>query len=120
MVHCPEQTPSITKALVDLACANRLTLISHDQYKDVDGNTLTMTELGFVDTDNFNYKLLYHDMADKYNDLMSDIDAMKSEKAKLAVQNKEISAKTIYKARNILNGNIPDGEKIILLRKYLN
>ena len=128
MTHRPEQGVSISKALVDLANANRLRYICHDQYeqdiKDENGipmkKRLTMTELGFVSTEAFNVKMDYDCLLEKYNKLVSDMEALHAERITLIKQNKEMSAKTHFKIATIIKGNKSDKEKIIEISKYIN
>lgn len=128
MVHKPEQTASISQALVDLANANRLTHLYDSQYeqkvKDENGlvctKRLTMTELGFVSTESFNLHLAYEELQDKYKDLQSQLEIVKGEKITLIKQNKEITEKTHLKLGKILRGSSSDKEKVLELIKYLN
>jgi len=120
MTHKPEQTASITKALVDLANANRLKYIYHDQYENCDGKRLTMTELGFVSTEAFNVKMDYDCLLEKYEKLVSDMEALHAERVTLIKQNKEMSAKTHFKIATIIKGNKSDKEKIVEISKYIN
>ena len=128
MVHKPEQTASISQALVDLANANRLTHLYDAQYeqkvKDENGlmvtKRLTMTELGFVSTESFNLHIDYKELQDKYKELQSQLEIVKGEKITLIKQNKEITEKTHLKLGKILRGSSSDKEKVLELIKYLN
>ena len=128
MTHNPEQTVSISTALVDLAKANKLTHLYDAQYeqkvKDENGvvctKRLTMTELGFVSTEAFNLYIDHKELQDKYKDLKSQLEIVKGEKITLIKQNKEITEKTHLKLGKILRGSSSDKEKVLELIKYLN
>jgi hypothetical protein len=141
MTHKPEQTMPITKCLIALAVANKLTHVKHDQYekplprKQQDANyrcvlrgeeplykaeQLTQTELGYISTECFNYKLKYGELKEDLADLEAELKVLKGEKKKLVTQNREISAKTLFKITSILNENVSDKEKVIEIKKYLN
>ena len=119
MTHKNCDSPSIVNALVELACANRLEFIAHDQYKDSNGNILTQTELGYIDTEYFNYKLMYHELQDDLKELESELKALKGERKTLALQNRELSGKTALKIQHILDSNVSDKEKLQQIKKYL-
>jgi hypothetical protein len=120
MTHHPDQTVYITKALIDLAVANGLKHINHCQYKDRNGNDLTQTELGYISTECFNYKLKYGELVEDVKEITAELESLKGEKKRLVTQNKEISTKTLFKLSVILRDNISDKEKIIQIRRYLN
>lgn len=115
-----ERIKKLAESLTFIAIFNKLTCIGADQYVDKKKNKLTMTQLGYVDTDNFNYKHYYLNSLDTIDELKSEIKALKSERKKLAIQNKELSGKTFLKCRSILDGFLSDKEKVIELKKYLS
>lgn len=121
MVHNPEQTPLISQALVDLATANKLEFIDVDQYKTKSGRRLTITELGFVDTVNLNYKLKYDELSEDYEELKSKYEVISAERKKLAINsNRIIGEKTMLKVKQIYDSvGLSDKERLLEIKRYL-